>query len=374
MQKKGKRTPIGLDIGASAVRAVQLLRSGRSVIPAAVSTCAISSASEDEDRAEALAAAIGVCLRQGGFRGRRVISSLNPPDVQFHALELPPGVLSATEGTSELDSIVRGEIERLRSDSDEGMQTRHWRLPSSQVPAPNAIGAAATTSGVETVLHACQKAGTWCSAIDAGAVALSRLGSILRPWDSKQVWGVLDVGARESRLTVCVDDVPTVIRAVGAGGRAWTERIAESLQISVKAAEVHKCDHGLTLGSHPHRRAGDHPSEAKPSTELGTILAGILRSDLTSLAGEIKRSYEYVLSCYPSRHASDLIVTGRGGTLQQLPEFLSNALGIPVRRASTYPSEAACRLRSWSRGSELDEFALAMGLAIPDSLVTDAEK
>jgi Tfp pilus assembly PilM family ATPase len=249
---------------------------------------------------------------------------------------------------------------------------------------------------------------------------------------------VLDLGERQTRLVLCLGNVPVLARTAGTGGLAWTERIGRELQISPKAAEVHKREHGIALTGrgvrqsspaaveevsgtpklagpatdpdprldHSPRREhaasrdlkGESASSAPeahasaPRAQLSSLLLGCLRSELTAIAAEVKRSYEYVLSCYQSpgsegkRSPADLILVGGGAAMRNLPEFLRFALGIPVRRASDYLRDEPTRLRcsgvagpsrssSGSRsrvGSTveglpdhlLEVFALAVGLAI----------
>ena len=191
--------------------------------------------------------------------------------------------------------------------------------------------------------------------------ALSRFGSLLNPWPSDAVWGILDLGLRETRTILCVDGVPVLVRTTGPGGEAWTAQIAEALEISVKAAEVQKRDAGLALTGRGVRAEG----VATPAGELAAILTGVLRNDLQTLAGEVKRSYEYVLSCYPRRRAADLVLVGGGAVTKNLAEYLAQALGIPVCPASAWLSRDGCRLRFASgRQSRIEELALAVGVAI----------
>jgi len=85
------------------------------------------------------------------------------------------------------------------------------------------------------------------------------------------------------------------------------------------------------------------------------------------LASEVKRSYEYVLSCYPGRLAADLVLCGGGSLLHHFPEFLGSALGIPVRQASSYLEGESCRLRfATERHPPLEVLAVAVGLAISE--------
>ena len=102
-----------------------------------------------------------------------------------------------------------------------------------------------------------------------------------------------------------------------------------------------------------------------PTTELGSILTGILRGDLHDIAGEVKRSYEYVLSCYPGRRAADLLLVGGGAATRNLPEYLTDALGIGVHRASAYLERDTCHWHlSLSSHDRLEDFALAIGLTV----------
>lgn len=335
-----KRTPIGLDIGARGVRAVQLMRADDRYV---VSTAAVHerpyTGSADVDQAERLTTHIQSCVREAPFRGRSAVAVLNPPAVEFHNLELPPAVLASRDARTA--QVVRWEVGRLTSEPIDEIETGHWPLPPTKVSAPNAIGVAARRERVSQTFASCARAGLRCTGIDVGAAALARLGTILHAWNSEEVWGVLDIGYEEARLLLCVDDVPVLVRRAGPGGHAWTTRIADSLQVSVNSAEVHKREHGIALTSRGLRRGPQNP----PAGEVASILLGALRGELKDLASEVKRSYEYVLGCYPSRHAADLMLVGGGATMRNLPEFLTSVLGIPVRLAGDYLADDACRLR-----------------------------
>ncbi len=258
------------------------------------------------------------------------------------------------------------------------VETRHWRLPQTSVPAPNAIGAGAAHEIINATIDVCAKAGLTCSDLDTTATALCRFGAALQSRPEDQVWGVLDVGDRQTRLVLCLDDTPVLVRTAGTGGRAWTQRIADALQVSFKAAEIQKRDHGIALTG---RQAPVRESLLAPAadegtrSELASLILGAVRADLNDLASEVKRSYEYVLSCYPGRQAGDLVLCGGGSLLRYLPEFLGTALGIPVRRASSFlqvsepplGSIGACRLRfAIEPIAPLEVLAVAVGLAIVD--------
>jgi Tfp pilus assembly PilM family ATPase len=105
-----RRTPIGLDIGDSAIRAVQLRRSAEGYTLAAAAHVE-RAASPDPDPAGRLASALGTLLRESSFGGRAVVTALNPPQVEFHVLDLPAAVLRAQENVAV--PLVHYEVGRL---------------------------------------------------------------------------------------------------------------------------------------------------------------------------------------------------------------------------------------------------------------------
>lgn len=375
--RRQKTTPIGLDIGSCGVRAAQLVQSGdscRVFQAASVHVDHLPAVEPKRNRPNArreenvgatgpdstiapllLTQCLQSCLAQGEFRGQTVMTALCPPDIEYHALELPAA------DPAQLAQIVPFEVERLLAVHHDRVEARHWMLPKTHASAPNAIGVAAQYGKVVETVDLCRHAGVVCSGVDTAATAVGRVGAMLNNWASQDVWGVLDLAYRQARLILCAEDVVVLVRTVGAGGRIWTDRIADGLGTTVKTAEVQKLDHGIALTARGIRRESSDP----PASELASVLLGILRSDLNELAAEVKRSYEYVLSCYPKKRAADLVVVGGGAAMVNVPEYLNVALGIPVNRASAYLQKEGCRLHYASaRHNPLEMMTLAIGTAL----------
>jgi len=248
-------------------------------------------------------------------------------------------------------------------ESVDKIEARYWQIPPPSAPGPNMLAVGARGETMRETFDACTRAGVVCTSIDAPAAALCRVGCALRTTSPRSVWGLLDLGFEQTRLVLCVDETPVLVRNVGSGGDAWTGRIAESLRISIKAAEVHKCEHGIEPTG---RGSRDGDSIDGPGRALGTLLYSALRPDLNELAAETKRSFRYVLGCYAGREAEDLVLVGGGANLKRLPEFLSDHVDVSARRASEYLGRSDCRIRFSPGGAELFEpLALATGMAIP---------
>lgn len=358
---RGTRTSIGLDAGSTGVRAVQLVRVGERF--ETLHAFCNERARTDLDSVDVSPATrskrIRVCVQNSPFRGRKAVASLDTPDVEFHALDMPQAVL--TQETQDGGSAIQWEVARLMNASADSVEVRHWLLPAASTGASNAIGVGAQRERILETVEACTRAGLYCCSVETSATALTRLGSVVHRWPSETVWGVLDLGHRGSRLVLCVDEVPVLVRLVGSGGDSWTRRITESLRLSRKAAEIHKRGHGIALTG----RGLRHPEGGAPESELAAILLNILRPELNEITAEVKRSYEYILSCYAGRQAGDLVLVGGGAAMKNLPQYWSGALGITVRRVSDYLQSEHCRLQYTSdRGNPLEAMATAFGLAI----------
>ena len=360
LNRARKATPIGVDAGARSVRAVQLTQTGTQYVIHRVARIAHHIRADNATDARAdLATEIRDCIGRARFRGTRVRVALNTPDVEIHALELPDAI--AQSKPSEAERIVQWEVRRLVTQEDGELETRFWHLPKTRPSVPNAIGVAAPSDAVLGIFNACRNAGATCTGVDVAAAALARFGGLLARWPEDTVWGMLDIGLRRTRLIVCIDEVPVLVRDVGSGGEAWTNRISESLALSERTAEIHKRDAGIALLG---RGVRDKAKEA-PLSELGAILTGILKNDLNGMATQIKRSYEYVLNCYGGRKAGSLVLVGGGAALRNLPEFLTQSLGIPVQRASDLVAHEDSNLQIGPLdAAPLEEYALAIGLAI----------
>jgi len=364
-----RRTPIGIDLGSTGVRAVQLQALDNAWEVIRVARSELSQPGDPRaavDRNE-LAQRLKQCITGETFKGRSIATAVQSPEVEFHPLELPVAVVGPN--SQEARDIVRWELSRLMKEAPEKVEVDYWMLPSAQSSGPNAIGVGARRQPIIDLLGICRGVGLNCVCVDATATALHRFGLHLRTWKPRDVWGVLDLGYRRSRLILSVGATPVLTRDVGSGGHAWTNQIAEALQVSVKTAEVQKREHGIALTGRGIRPDSDQP----PATELAGIIFTALRGHLSELAGEIKRSYEYILSRYGVGEAGDLVLVGGGACLERFPDYLAQSLGISVKTVGEYLGQPGCAIRFASaQGHRLERLAVAIGMSLEEREQTHA--
>lgn len=354
-----KYSLIGLDFGETTLRAAQLRKTPGGFEIACLAQWERSAAVEQSSLHPPAKEGLRKLFHNSSFRGRSVVAAMNPPQVEFHVLEVPQ---AAVQGGENADKVIHWEIGLMTSLSADEIETRHWLLPPRPGNPLNAIGVSTRRDAITSMLELCQSGGLHCRHLETGATALHQFGRMLRHWADDEIWGILDLGSRQTRLLLSLGHTPLLIRHTGEGGASWTERIAEALQISQSAAEIQKKTHGIIV---PLRQEARPSNDADSQDEVAAMLLSVLRSELNEMATEIKKSYEYVLATYPGRRVADLVLVGGGAGMPKLAEFLSGILGIQVRRCSAYTNNRDSRLQiSQTIRPSLEEYATALGLAM----------
>jgi Tfp pilus assembly PilM family ATPase len=362
-------SPIGLDIGMTATRCIQLRRTAdRWEIVAAISWP--NRRTEDGSHIQSCGERLRQSIRHREFLRKDVVAGLSPPDVELHALEIPR---NNRQEDAQVESAARWEIERLSKIAEGSAQTAQWWLPRSRTARTTALGVATRAELVNQIWQVCRSAGAECIAVDVSACALCRSAALLRRPKRDEIWGILDLGERDGRLVLCLDDVPVLARSLNAGGKEWTHKIAESLKVSEDSAVVHKCDHGISASAGPADPAPSLPNSTAAglpagATVLADIIGKVLGPEIERVAAEIERSYEYVMQCYPDRHAGHLMLAGAASALKNLHHCLARRLGIEVNTAESFRNAPESRLTIGTAADRLREplgaYLNAVGLAV----------
>ncbi len=357
---------VAIDAGGSALRALQLRRTGTASCVQDWVKAESSGASADEP--DSYATTIERLHRiwdRRQFRGRRVVSFLQPPEVEFWPLKVPAGVWASVGGSAscagrstQIGEALRWEIGRRLSFAADEAEVRAWPVPEGASGETNALAVAARKSAISERVQALAARGFGCSRIDVSACALIRAcrQHVVEPSDGKgeepagnggnEIWGVLDMGLRGHRLYLAVGDVPAYVRAVHSSGAELTESIAKALDVPVTVAEQFKRECGIRpvvrglRSSAAAPRDDSEPSDRRPaaraipSAELPSVLYSIVRPALSAMLKDVERSFSYLLECHRGKKPAKLVLAGGGANLNGLPEYIAEQMGIEVVRAS----------------------------------------
>jgi Tfp pilus assembly PilM family ATPase len=150
------------------------------------------------------------------------------------------------------------------------------------------------------------------------------LASRCWPAEARDLWGVLELGARQITLTAVVGEIPAYVRNLNGSTEQWTRRIGEGLDVSLVEAERLKRTHGIAFDG------VDNETGPNENAHLPAVIFGLLRDRLEVLASEIERCFSYVLRHYPDITPARLVLAGGGAAMAGIPAYLSKRLSIPA--------------------------------------------
>lgn len=332
-----RRSAITFDLGESGIRAYQFRQRGSQ--PRLCDALCLDRAptptpdAPEQDRDKHVAAPrvdpgqLSRLIGQGRFAGRDVGLVLSPPHVRFFPLRLPAQALD--QPAARVIQALKWEVARESREAAENLELRYWRLPA----------AAGQQANVMAVSMSSSLANNWCSMferhhlalrrIDVSPCALVRLARRLWTAAENDLWGVLDLGLRQSTLTVVAETIPVYIRSVSACAQDWTEKLAQAFEVSYSVAEQLKREHGVQQSP---RGLGAPASGRNPlsAPDLSHAVSSVLRESLQTLPREIERCFAYVMQGFPEHTVRGLLLAGGGAALAGLPELLESELGVSV--------------------------------------------
>lgn len=324
----GRCSPIGLDVGAARIYAVQMTRLSAespyfivaSATDRAAHTGERDASMDDEDLRR-----IRALLVHSPFRGRRVVFGLDAARFEFQPLSLP--TRGQRLSPAEFRSALEFEFSRQVNAELDGHEVRHWEVPPAVGAGPNVIGVACRQAAVQEILMRLSDAHLSCRRIDIGCLAQVRACIRAAADEPPKINGVLDLGASGTRLTLTIGLTPVLYRTFETGGERLTQLVASRLGVERNSAEQLKREFGITRDE----SAGDAPQPAEGAgSSAGHLIFRAIRRELTGLCEEIERSFGYMIHLYPEPKVGALRLIGGGARLAGLDAFLAAHIGIDV--------------------------------------------
>lgn len=167
-------------------------------------------------------------------------------------------------------------------------------------------------------------------------------GNQFRGEDEPSAVAIVDLGEELSNLTILKDNLPAFTRDIFIGGTELSQRISNIMSIKVEEAEKIKCQPG-------------HQSK-----EILTACDSIL----INLISEIRRSFDY-FSAGKNMPVTKLFLTGGCSMLEDIKELFSKHLEIPIERWNPLSSlKLAQGLDGDEIGKNISRLGVALGLAL----------
>lgn len=199
-----------------------------------------------------------------------------------------------------------------------------------------------TNAFAEARLDMLESIGLNVIAFEPDSMALTRA---IIPTGNASPQMILDIGSKATDLVVVMNGAPRLTRAISTGADAIVHAAMQNLSIDEKQAQQFVFKFGL--------------SENKLEGQIYRAIIGTV--DI--LMSEIEKSIRFFQGRYPNSKLEHIIVTGGASVLPEFPLYIANKFGVNVEignawRNITFPPEQQNDLLSVS-----NQFGVAVGLA-----------
>jgi type IV pilus assembly protein PilM len=322
----GKRVCVGLDIGSSRIRALQMERAGASwkIVRRAHADTPVD------------------CVRDGVVTDPQVLGEAIRTMLKEARIPATSACIAAAGGAvfvrpvsfpkmaeSVLRKSIRYEASRYVPGSVDDSYVEFEIIGPAENDQMNVLIVAAPRDIVESRIAACHEAGLDVEVVDVEVFAAYRalLECDVDFDPATMTVGIVEIGAQSSTVSVVHQGVFAMHRSIPHGGRLLTDALAQQFGLPVTEAEEGKAtlDVSELVGALV-------PPENPP---LRVILP-----HLEDLVREIRRSVNYFQSQQPEgsagRQVQRLVLTGGGARMKGLDLYLDHRLGIPVIESGLY--------------------------------------
>jgi type IV pilus assembly protein PilM len=300
----------GIDIGAGGIKAVRIRQGKQPELLAA----ALIEFSPEAVAGESVGTDLRYLLSEKKVGNRNVITKMPGKDLTIRSLTLPRMPLV------ELREAVRWEAKRHISYPVDTALVEYLitgEKKEGTVDKYDLVMVAAEASKVKEHLLPFDEAGIKVSVVDANPLALR---NVLFPRGENSAVDtlVVDIGAGKMEIDIFKNGVLRFSRCLETGGADLTRLVADDMNVGMQDAEAFK--RNIDLLTPP---------------EKNTTAAAVV-GRLDAFLMEIRRSVEYYRTTYREKAVDRVILTGGATLMRGLPEYFSQALGLPVARSDPF--------------------------------------
>lgn len=309
-----KKETVGLDIGASSVKAVQLkpVRGGHRLVRLGIAPLhpetIVDGVIMDSGT---VISAVQQIFTENQIKSKDVVVAVSGHSVIVKKIKVGRMKLEELEEQIpfEAEQYVPYAIEDVNLD---------FQILEGTSPGANEMDVllvAVKKDIINDYLSIISTAGLQAVVVDVDAFALQNAFEIAFEVEKDQVVGLVNLGAAVMNINILQGGLSEFTRDSALGGNRYTESIQKMLGLSYEQAE------SLKLGGEVEGRTYE---DARPAIEMVN----------TEVAGEIRRSFDFFRSSSHSDTIHRVVLSGGCARLPGLVEYLSENLEIPCELAN----------------------------------------
>jgi type IV pilus assembly protein PilM len=311
--------PIGVDVGAHAVKLLQLQRRG-SALRIVDAQCELlgdeAPAVDQPGYHEAVGAAAHRAYERGAFKGRHIVSCLPSNLMNYRNVRLPP------MPKAEMDEAVRWEAADRERAVGEPVLNDYFlsgAVRQGDDAKQEVILMTAAVSQAEAHVEALAAAGLVPVAVDAQPAALSRCLGTRRAGpdvDAEQSRLIVEIGGGSTQVLIDRGDQVLFVKQINIGGKLIDERAAAALGRPVE--EVRQL------------RREIHTVNAADLADPPTVLRDAFGPTVLELGREVQLCLRYFTVTFKHARPTQLMLLGGEAAQPWLSPMLSEAVGLPT--------------------------------------------
>jgi type IV pilus assembly protein PilM len=309
-----KKEVVGIDIGSSSVKLVQLKEQNDSyqllsagifpLPPEAIVDNTLMDSSAIADAVKTLVASLGIKVKD-------VACSISGNSVIIRKITLPVMPLEELEDqiTWEAEQYIPFDINDVNMDFQ-------ILSPDSYDPSKmNVLLVASKKEIINDYVGVFSEAGLQLSIVDVDAFAIQNAFEMNHDFGTEDVIALVNIGASIMNINIIKDGLSLFTRDVQMGGNLYTEEIQKQLGVSGTEAETMK-----VLANEAH------------SADLTDVLSKVNEA----VTQEIRRSLDFYNSTASEDRISKIYVCGGGSKGYMLVESISEKVGMPVEMINPF--------------------------------------
>ncbi len=304
---KRKNTVLGLDIGASSIKVVEMAKSGSEFVITGYGQAAISG------NGETLSSVLTELLQATGIKAKRVVTSVSGREVIVRYISMQPVEQENLPNAIrfEADKYIPFDLEEVVLDSqklDESV------LGFTNTAEMKVLLVAAKKSLIEQKVQLLKEAGLYPAVIDVDCFALGNafeLRNILSPRAEVEgkVVSLIDIGASKTNITIMIGNSSFFTREIYLAGNEFTEEIQKKLEVTPEEAEKLKRDPGVF------------------ALEVQEAVSAVI----DDLANEVTLSFDFFESQF-EREVEEIYISGGGSQFFSLEPDFERIFGKRINR------------------------------------------
>jgi type IV pilus assembly protein PilM len=303
---------VGLDIGSSSVKIVQLKeRKGGFMLQAFGSAPLPPEAIVDGAlmNSSAIVQAIQELVAKEKVKTKEVAIGVRGHSVIIKKISLP------RMSQEELDESIQWEAEQyIPFDvKDVNIDTTILTPEGDAAGQMDVLLVAAKKDMINDYTSVCAEAGLTATVVDVDAFAVQNAYEASYDVDPGTTAVLINVGAAVTNINILARGTTTFTRDITMGGNAFTEEIQKQLNISYDEAEA------LKVG-------GQGETDAVVPQEVERVIAGVAEQ----LAGEIQRSLDFYSATAADHKIGKVLLSGGTARIPALFKVLEARAGVPV--------------------------------------------